>query len=33
MRLDKIIARSRIVDLRSLTLEAALGELLSLIHI
>jgi len=28
MRLDKIIARSRIVDLRSLTLEAALGELL-----
>jgi mannitol/fructose-specific phosphotransferase system IIA component (Ntr-type) len=28
MRLDKIIARSRIIDLRSLTLEAALGELL-----
>ena len=28
MRLDKIIARSRIVDLRSLTLEAALEELL-----
>jgi len=28
MRLDKIIARSRIVDLRSVTLEAALGELL-----
>lgn len=28
MRLDKIIARSRIVDLRSLSLEAALGELL-----
>jgi diadenylate cyclase len=28
MRLDKIIARSRILDLRSLTLEAALGELL-----
>jgi diadenylate cyclase len=28
MRLDKIIARSRIVDLRSLTLEAALAELL-----
>jgi diadenylate cyclase len=28
MRLDKIIARSRIVDLRSLTLDAALGELL-----
>jgi diadenylate cyclase len=28
MRLDKIIARSRIVDLHSLTLEAALGELL-----
>ncbi len=27
MRLDRIIARSRIVDLRSLTLEAALGEL------
>ena len=28
MRLDKIIARSRIIDLRSLNLEAALGELL-----
>jgi DNA integrity scanning protein DisA with diadenylate cyclase activity/mannitol/fructose-specific phosphotransferase system IIA component (Ntr-type) len=28
MRLDKIIARSRIIELRSLTLEAALGELL-----
>jgi DNA integrity scanning protein DisA with diadenylate cyclase activity/mannitol/fructose-specific phosphotransferase system IIA component (Ntr-type) len=28
MRLDKIIARSRIIDLRSLTLEAALAELL-----
>ncbi|MGA2016392.1 MAG: diadenylate cyclase [Opitutaceae bacterium] len=28
MRLDKIIARSRIIDLRSSTLEAALGELL-----
>jgi DNA integrity scanning protein DisA with diadenylate cyclase activity/mannitol/fructose-specific phosphotransferase system IIA component (Ntr-type) len=28
MRLDKIIARSRIIDLRSLTLEAALEELL-----
>jgi diadenylate cyclase len=28
MRLDKIISRSRIVDLRSQTLEAALGELL-----
>jgi DNA integrity scanning protein DisA with diadenylate cyclase activity/mannitol/fructose-specific phosphotransferase system IIA component (Ntr-type) len=28
MRLDKIIARSRIIDLRSPTLEAALGELL-----
>src|ERR1700690_878278 len=28
MRLDKFIARSRIIDLRSLTLEAALGELL-----
>jgi diadenylate cyclase len=28
MRLDKIIARSRITDLRSLTLETALGELL-----
>jgi DNA integrity scanning protein DisA with diadenylate cyclase activity/mannitol/fructose-specific phosphotransferase system IIA component (Ntr-type) len=28
MRLDKIIARSRIIDLRSQTLEAALGELL-----
>src|ERR1700677_953862 len=28
MRLDKIIARSRIVALRSVTLEAALGELL-----
>src|SRR5580658_2702680 len=27
MRLDKIIARSRIIDLRSQTLEAALGEL------
>jgi diadenylate cyclase len=28
MRLDKIIARSRIIELHSLTLEAALGELL-----
>lgn len=28
MRLDKIIARRRIIDLRSVTLEAALGELL-----
>ncbi len=28
MRLDKIIARSRIIDLRSLTLETALEELL-----
>ena len=28
MRLDKIIARSRIVDLRSLDLEGALQELL-----
>jgi hypothetical protein len=26
MRLDKIIARSRIIDLRSQTLEAALGS-------
>src|SRR3984957_11320124 len=29
MRLDRIIARSRIIDLRSQTLEAALGELIA----